>query len=249
MGLDIEAVIFDFIGTLATVEGYAYENSLKKMYESLRDVGFNMKYENFTQAYEKAHQKYRAIRYQELVEVTNVVWLSEALNSLGFATNPDEENVKEAINIFFKDYVQSLRRRNCAVRTLKTLSKGRYALGLISNFTYAPVIYAGLRKLNLSHFFNAILVSEDVGWRKPHPKIFKEALKRLDKKANQTVFVGDSPVEDVQGAKEVGMITIFVPSQFFTVEDVQKTPQQPDIILNELCKLPEILSSKAFLEP
>ena len=239
----IEAVIFDFIGTLATVEGYAYEPSVKKMYESLRDVGFNMDYEHFTQAYERAHQKYRAIRYQELVEVTNVVWLSEALNSLGFATSPVEENVKEAINVFFKDYIQSLKRRNCAIRTLKTLLKGRYALGLISNFTYAPVIYAGLRKLNLSRYFNAILVSEDVGWRKPHPRIFKEALKRLDKKAVQTVFVGDSLVEDIQGAKKVGMKTVFVSSQFFTVEDIQKAIQQPDIILNELCKLPEILSS------
>lgn len=238
----IKAVIFDFIGTLATVEGYAYENSVKKMYESLRDVGFNMSYEHFTQAYERAHQKYRAIRYQELVEVTNVVWLSEALNSLGFATNPDEENVKEAINIFFKDYIQSLRRRKCATRTLKTLSKGGYALGLISNFTYAPVIYAGLRKLNLSQFFNAILVSEDVGWRKPHPNIFKEALRRLDKRAEQTVFVGDSPVEDIQGAKGMGMRTIFISSQFFTVEDVQKAIQQPDMILNGLCELPEILS-------
>ena len=244
----IEAVIFDFIGTLATVEGYAYEPSVKRMYETLRDVGFNMDYEHFMQAYEKAHQKYRAIRYQELVEVTNVVWLSEALNSLGFTTNPEEENVRKAINIFFKDYIRSLRRRNCATRTLKKLSKDGYALGLISNFTYAPVIHAGLRKLNLSQFFNAILVSEDVGWRKPHPRIFKEALKRLDKKADQTVFVGDSPVEDIKGAKDVGMRTIFVPSQFFTVEDAQKAPQQPDIILNELCKLPEILSSKAFLE-
>jgi len=241
--LAIEAVIFDFIGTLATVERYAYETSVKKMYESLRDVGFNMEYEHFTQAYERAHQKYRTIRYEELVEVTNTVWLSEALNSLGFATNPDEENVKEAINIFFKDYIQSLRRRNCATRTLKTLLERGYALGLISNFTYAPVIYAGLQKLNLNQYFNAILVSEDVGWRKPHPRIFKEALKRLDKKAKQTVFLGDSPVEDIQGAKDVGMRTVFIPSQFFTVEDIQKASQRPDVVLNELCKLPEILSS------
>jgi len=55
-----------------------------------------------------------------------------------------------------------------------------YKLGIISNFTYAPVIYAGVRKVGINNFFNIILVSDAVGWRKPHAKIFEEALKRLD---------------------------------------------------------------------
>ena len=238
--MKVRAVIFDFLGTLAAVHGYSYEESMKKMYRSLTNDGFEMPYERFREVYDQVHHKYQRIRYEKLVEVTNAVWLSEALNQLGFVTKPDDEAVKRAINIFFEDNLTSFRPRPCASETLRRLSES-YSLALISNFTYAPVIYAGLRRLRFSKFFNAVLVSEDVGWRKPDPKIFEEALKRLNKIVEQTIFVGDNPAEDIQGAKNMGMKAVFVPSQFFTVEDVKGASPQPDIILSSLCKLPQIL--------
>jgi len=234
-------VIFDFLGTLVVVHGYSYEESMKKMYRSLTNDGFEVPYERFREVYDQVHHKYQRICYEKLVEVTNAVWLSETLNQLGFVAKPDDEAVKKAVNIFFEDNLRSFRPRPCASKTLKRLSNS-YALALISNFTYAPVIYAGLRKLRFSKFFNAVLVSEDVGWRKPHPKIFEEALKRINKSVEQTVLVGDSPEEDILGAKNMGIKAVFVPSQFFTVEDVRSASQKPDIILNSLCKLPQILS-------
>ena len=112
-----------------------------------------------------------------------------------------------------------------------------YKLGLVSNFTYAPVIYAGLRKLGINQFFNAILVSEDVGWRKPHVKVFEETLRRLELRREEVVYVGDSPLEDVKGAKDVGMKTIFVPSQFYSTENLYESKQQPDFIVNDVCEL------------
>lgn len=239
--MKVKAVVFDFVGTLAAVHGYSYEESMKKMCRSLTNDGFKMPYERFRDVYDQVHHKYQLIRYEKFVEVTNAVWLSEALNQLGFVTKPDDEAVKRAVNILFEDYLTSFRPRPCTSKTLKELSSN-YALALISNFTYAPVIYAGLRKLRFSKFFNAVLVSEDVGWRKPHPKIFEEALKRLNKSVEQTVFVGDSPAEDILGAKNMGMKAVFVPSQFFTVQDVKSASKQPDIILSNLCKLPQILS-------
>jgi FMN phosphatase YigB (HAD superfamily) len=120
-----------------------------------------------------------------------------------------------------------------------------FKLGLISNFTYAPVIYAGLRKLCINQFFNAILVSEDVGWRKPHVKIFEESLRRLNVKAQEAVYVGDSPLEDIKGAQAVGMKTVFVPSQFYSLENLFESQQKPDMIVKNFCelyrKLPELL--------
>jgi len=233
-------VLFDFIGTLAVVQGYSYEESMKKMHASLVNDCFKVDYKRFREVYDQAHHKYRLIRYEQWIEVTNAVWLSEALNRLGFATKPEDQAVKKAINVFFEDYLHSLKQRKGALRTLKRLSKS-YSLALISNFTYAPVIYAGLRKLHFSPYFNAILVSEDVGWRKPHSKILEEALKRLNISASQAAFVGDSPNEDIQGAKNVGMKAIFIPSQFFTIEDAKNSSQQPDIILNDICELSKIL--------
>jgi len=240
----IRAIIFDFIGTLASVKNYSLEVSKMKLYNAIIEAGFNVSVESFLEAYSQAHEKYRVVRYQELIEVTNAVWISEALNNMGFKTNPEDIHIKTAVNVFFEDYLNSLELRPCVKKLLNKVSMG-YKLGLASNFTYAPVIYAGLRNLGINQFFNTVLVSEDVGWRKPHKKIFEEALRRLGVTAEETVYVGDSPTEDINGAKAVGMKTVFVPSQFYSLENLHESQQKPDVIAKDICtfckKFPKLL--------
>jgi len=232
----IKAIIFDFIGTLASVKNYSLENSKTKLHKAITKAGFNINAETFLETYRQAHEKYRIVRYQELVEVTNAIWISEALNNLGFKTNPEDTRIKTAVNVFFEDYLNSLKLRPCVKKLLNKVST-EYKLGLISNFTYAPVIYVGIRKLGINHFFNAILVSEEVGWRKPNTKIFKETLRRLGATAKETVYVGDSPLEDIKGAKAVGMKTVVIPSQFYSLENLHESQQKPDTIMKDTREL------------
>lgn len=231
-----KAVIFDFIGTLTDVRDYSMEISKKKLYRAITNVGFNVKAEEFLDAYTQAHEKYRKVRYEQLIEVTNAVWIAEALNSLGVETSREDTRIKVALNAFFRDYVNSFELRPCARNVLVCVSK-QHKVGLVSNFTYAPVIYAALRRLGISRFLNAILVSEAVGWRKPHPKIFEEALRKLEARPEETVYVGDSPLEDMKGAKALGMETVFVPSQFYSLEFLRENKQEPDLIVADLCEL------------
>lgn len=232
----VKAVIFDFIGTLTNVKDYSMEESKRKLCNAIADAGFDVSSERFLETYTHAHEKYRTVRYEQLVEVTNAIWISEALNNIGFKTTPEDTCVKMAVNVFFEEYVNSFELRPCVDEMLAKASK-KHKLGLISNFTYTPVIYCGLRNLGISKFFNAVLVSEAVGWRKPHTKIFEEALRKLDAKAEETVYVGDSPLEDIKGAKALGMKTIFVPSQFYSLEFLNESQQRPDFIVNDICEL------------
>lgn len=238
--MSTKAVILDFIGTLTNLKNYSWKVSEMKLYRAVVNAGFRVDSEAFLKAYKQAHEKYRIIRHQKLIEVTNAVWVSEALTNLGFKTSPEDKRVKTAVNVFFQDYLNSLELRRCAKRMLKNTAMD-YKLGLISNFTHAPVIYAALRRLDINEFFNAVLVSEEVGWRKPHAKIFEEALKRLGVTAKETVYVGDSPLEDIKGASLVGIKTVFVPSQFYTLENLRESQQKPDMIVKDICELCEKL--------
>lgn len=245
--MPIQAVIFDFIGTLVNVRGYDLEVSKMKLYKALCEAGFKTEHEKFLEAYTQAHEKYRIIRYQQLVEVTNAIWVSDALNSLGFKTVPEDSRIKVAVNLFFEDYLNSLKIRKCTKKLLKKLSAENYKLGLVSNFTYAPLIYAALRKTGINNFFNIVLVSADVGWRKPHPKIFEEALKRLQVKAEEAVYIGDSPDEDIKGAKQIGIKTIHVSSQFYSPEALLNSMQNPDATAKNLCEAGEKLQKILLL--
>ena len=55
---------------------------------------------------------------------------------------------------------------------------------------------------------DAVVLSCEVGKRKPHPAIFERALDALGVAAADAVFVGDRLYEDVRGAGELGMTTV-----------------------------------------
>ncbi len=92
--------------------------------------------------------------------------------------------------------------------TLEQLSAGR-TLGLISNtFIPASALDRHLAQAGLLDLLPVRVYSCDVGYRKPHPAIFRIALQRVRLPAEETMFVGDSPVADVAGASRVGMVSV-----------------------------------------
>ncbi|MCJ7559203.1 HAD family hydrolase [Candidatus Bathyarchaeota archaeon] len=223
----------DYIGTLINAHDYNLDASREKLHEALTDAGFETALAAFLEAYGKAHEKYRIVRYGELREVTNAVWVSEALNSLGCNASADDSRIKAALNVFFHNYVDSFELRPYAEKLIKSITEN-CKLGLVSNFTYAPVVHASLRKLGINQFFSAVLVSDENGWRKPHKRIFQDALRKLQVTANEAVFIGDSPLEDIKGAKAAGIKTVFVPSQFYTLKDLYESRQKLDFIVGDL---------------
>jgi FMN phosphatase YigB (HAD superfamily) len=83
--------------------------------------------------------------------------------------------------------------------------RGRYRLGLVSNFDYSPTVARILAHGGLTERFETVVVSDEVGWRKPSPAIFEAAFARLGVTREECLFVGDRPELDVIGAKAVGM--------------------------------------------
>jgi len=237
-----KAVIFDYIGTLVNCIGYSMEASRKNLYTALVNEGFDIAKDKFLEAYLTAHEKYRIIRYEELREVTNAVWVAEALANMGFRVTKDNDHVKAALNDFFKTYIDTFQLRPGS-RKLVEQAAQCCRIGLISNFTHAPVIYSSLRKLRINNQFNTVTISEENGWRKPSIHIFQDALNKLNTEAEDAVFIGDSPLEDIKGAKDAGLKTVFVESQFYTLKDLINSKQEPDYIAKDLKSI-----SKNFFE-
>lgn len=77
-------------------------------------------------------------------------------------------------------------------------------LGLISN-GYGEFQYNNIRGLGIEHYFDIIVISEWEGLRKPDPRIFNNTLHRLESKAEESIYVGDHPVNDVTASRDVGM--------------------------------------------
>jgi putative hydrolase of the HAD superfamily len=78
-------------------------------------------------------------------------------------------------------------------------------LAVVSNFDYSPTARGILESAGVLDLFAAVVVSDEVGWRKPHPDIFAAALQRTGADPTRTLFVGDRLDIDVVGAHRAGM--------------------------------------------
>jgi HAD superfamily hydrolase (TIGR01549 family) len=97
------------------------------------------------------------------------------------------------------------------VPTLEELRRSGYLVGLISN------AHPDLRKLltlfDLLAYFDAPIISGEVGLMKPDPKIFRRGLESLGVGPAEAVHVGDDPVVDYEGARRAGLQAILVDRQ------------------------------------
>jgi putative hydrolase of the HAD superfamily len=113
---------------------------------------------------------------------------------------------------------------------LQTLRR-RYRLALISNFDHPPHVHRALAESGLGDAFDAIIVSAEVGVKKPDPGIFRIALARTGVEPRSVVHVGVTD-EDVQGATQAGIRPILIrrdgehgpdqPFDFFHAEDTER---------------------------
>jgi HAD superfamily hydrolase (TIGR01549 family) len=66
-----------------------------------------------------------------------------------------------------------------------------------------------LRDCGLDRYVDVLIVSEEVGVSKPHPRIFEVALERAECRAHEAVMVGDSWANDIEGARALGIRAIW----------------------------------------
>ena len=96
-------------------------------------------------------------------------------------------------------------------RVLHWLKNRNKLIGLICNTGRTPGfgIRRFLEKESVAEYFDLMLFSDEVGIRKPNPRIFQIAAKKLKAKPYEVVHVGDNLKSDVWGAKKAGLKAIY----------------------------------------
>jgi HAD superfamily hydrolase (TIGR01509 family) len=90
----------------------------------------------------------------------------------------------------------------------------------------------------LHGLISAAVSSAEHGFMKPHPSIFQAALERAGVAAHESVMVGDSLKEDVEGALRAGMRAIWLYRGAVPPASPGGVP-----VIRSLMELPELLSS------
>ena len=133
------------------------------------------------------------------------------LSALALEVDPtiSEDRIREALRIRIQRFRDSLLRvpgKN--VEALRRLRAAGFRLGLISNADVMEI--AAWPDCPLAGLFDAEVFSCLVGSVKPEPAIYKGCLSTLGLTPEECFFVGDGGSQELLGAKEVGMPTVFV---------------------------------------
>lgn len=126
--------------------------------------------------------------------------------------------------------------------TLATLKGAGHKLALVSNYAHTQVLTDALARLDLLPYFDALVVSADVGYLKPHPRIFEAALEALDVTPDEAVMVGNDLTCDVEGAKKAGLRAVWTP---YPRASPAPTHPAADAVLERLAQLPRALLTLA----
>lgn len=96
-----------------------------------------------------------------------------------------------------------------SIPMLRDLRKKGIRTGLITNGRH-DVQVEKLAILELNDCFDEIIISGDCGYAKPDPKIFELMSKKLGIKTNEMMYIGDHPLNDVDGSRNAGCVPVWV---------------------------------------
>lgn len=136
------------------------------------------------------------------------VWKDQVYHQLCNEFYITKYTVNELLAIYISDFNEFSVAFEHAEITIKQLYQNGYKLGLISNGR-SPFQEHNFYALGLSEYFSGIFVSEALQMRKPQPEIFLYVCTQFDCNPSDCIFIGDNPIADIAGAKNVGMCTIF----------------------------------------
>jgi putative hydrolase of the HAD superfamily len=140
--------------------------------------------------------------------------------------------------LLLEDYIRNFQKYCIGypnlLSTLTELKSSNIKLALVSN-GFGQFQYDNFKALHIEHLFDEVLISEWEGLRKPDKAIFNRALAKLDIAAENALFVGDHPDNDIRASRDVGMKTVWKRNkQFETVVDA-------DAVINNLEELINIV--------
>ncbi|RUA12883.1 MAG: noncanonical pyrimidine nucleotidase, YjjG family [Flavobacteriia bacterium] len=193
---DLDHTLWDF----ETNSGKTFEYIFKK-YEVGADIS------EFMKVYKPINHNYWKLYREDKITKSKLRFgrLKDAFDKLNFEVSD------ELIDLLAEEYINYLPFNNAlfeGAHEILSYLKPKYKMHIITN-GFEEVQHKKMNNANLLEYFDKIITSEEVGVKKPNPRIFEYALEKAQALQEESMMIGDNFEADILGARNVGMQTIF----------------------------------------
>jgi putative hydrolase of the HAD superfamily len=225
-----KAIFFDAAGTLFTVKGSVGEIYARLAREHGKDVSVSDLNAGFRRCFADAPpMAFPGASPEQVISLEKQWWrdvVHDVFAPLG--SFPRFNYYFEALFAYFAR-TEAWQLYPETLATLTALADRGFPLGVISNFDSR--LFGLLDGLDLTRFFDPIVISTHAGAAKPEKAIFTQALARHGFRPEDTLHVGDSLQADIVGARDAGMRPVLVDRK-------ATTEKMPDYLrINSLTEL------------
>lgn len=246
MPAELKAILFDLGGTLIEYENLTWQE--------LSVQGFKLAFDTLKGSLDDLPERERFVRlfddhfearYRESLKSLVEVKVTDLIKDCFATLNIPGDGVlrQEFLEAYYRPITDQVTMVKNAPQVLGQLKSKGLKMGLVSNTIFPGEFHRReLRRFGLIHFFDHLLFSCEVGFKKPHPAIFREALEALEVKPEEAVFIGDRLKEDIAGPKSLGIKTIL---KLRERQDVS-ADIEPEASIEKLLELPEVIEQLAL---
>ncbi|MBE0608326.1 MAG: HAD family hydrolase [Dehalococcoidia bacterium] len=204
----IHAVLFDWDGTIVSNDPGAIDVAASAVDAYARKyLGVGATGGDFARAFQSVLPPYTPGETGASPVIGRVI--GEAMTWLGWPCGTND--VEACSRLFFEEHMRYQEVYDDARALLSSLKFRGYRVAVVSNAIF-PGHYFETRvnELGLAGYIDSFVSSADVGLAKPNPAPFRRALADLGVEPHDAIFVGDSPVTDIPGARNAGMRAVLL---------------------------------------
>lgn len=242
----IRGIIFDLGLTLLNFTGdekEAIEQGKKEILAYLQQSALNIEDDKFLEAFSTQLDRSFRLRLEDHVERPTEIIFQNVMTDLGY---PDllSDFVSQAMQSYYAPSEDHWVLMSETKEVLDSLQGEGFRLALLSNAGNEQNVRRLIKKANIEHYFEVILVSAHEGMRKPDQSLYQKIIELWNLSAEQIAMIGDSLEQDIVGAKQAGMCTIWLMENVNTTENHRLAENiEPDHIAGRLGDIPDLIKT------
>jgi HAD superfamily hydrolase (TIGR01549 family) len=243
-----KTIIFDLFDTLinfnrsqlpaADIDGVEVRSTSIAVYRVFQKFYKNVDFNEFYTAFVESYTEFEENKRKEYKEFHNRERFELMINKMNVEKNSHSKGLVEEMVLAHMESIADAMEFPEENRNTLNLLKNKYRLAIISNFDHAPTAYSILDRFDIRSYFERILISIEIGWRKPKADIFLKAFDLLRIKPEEAIFVGDNFEADIIGSKAVGMNVIWINRN---KEPFKEGVLKPDHTVSKFTEIEDIL--------